>query len=72
MAQMVRALASSKGSRFTSQSSHGSSQPSVTPVPRDPTPSPGLHRYFPHVVPKHTFRQNMYTWEIKKLLNLKL
>lgn len=45
---VTRSSCSSKGSRFNSQHPHGGSQPSVTPVLRDPTPSSGLHRNQAH------------------------
>jgi hypothetical protein len=45
---------SSEEPGFNSQNPHGSSQPSVTPVPRDPKPS--------H---KHTCRQNTNAHKIK-------
>ena len=41
MAQQLRALAS-RSPEFSSQDSHDGSQPSVTPVPGDPTLSSGL------------------------------
>ena len=40
---------SSRGPGFSSQQPHGSSQPPVTPVPRDLMPSSGLCRYCTHV-----------------------
>lgn len=47
------------GSGFSSQNPHDGSQPSLTQVPTDLTPSYGLSKYQPniHVVHTHTFRQ---------------
>jgi hypothetical protein len=54
MAQLFSAVdCSSKGSGFNSQHPHGSSQLSITPVPRDPIP---FHR--------HACRQNTNAYKI--------
>ena len=49
MGQQLRTLAPlSEDPRFSSQYPHGGSQPSVTLVPGDLTPSSGLHRHQEH------------------------
>lgn len=53
-----------RGPRFDSQDSHGSSQPSLTPDPETPTPSPDL------------FRDHAWVWhkdmhESKTLIHIK-
>lgn len=48
-----------------SLSTHSDSQPSVSPIPRHPEPSPHLHRHCPQVVCKHTCRQKAQTPKIK-------
>lgn len=47
---------SSREPEFSSQHPNSSAQTSVIPVPDDPTPSPGLHRYCAHVY-RHICRQ---------------
>ena len=55
---------SSRGPKFYSQHPCNSSQLTVTPVQRDPTPSSGCHGHCTLVVQRHACRQNTHTLNI--------
>ena len=67
MAPQLRALAAFPEDPDLIPSTHNcDSQPSVTPVPGDLTPSSGILVYCMHMMHRHTCRQNTHIHKIKK------
>ena len=62
MAQQLARLWLVWRARFPALNS--SPQLSVTVAPKDPVPSFGLHRHCPHVVHRHTGRQNTHAQNV--------
>jgi hypothetical protein len=53
------------GTKFSSHNPHVDYQLSVTSVPRDPAPPPGLLWHCMYMAHTHAYRQNIYIHKVK-------